>query len=676
MAEPALKELMQSILRAQDRNNRARTRELRSRATKGFKEVFDQVPSLLHFNLPGLPGYLPEEGAPHGLLFYDEWLSGAEGLSSCAWPAGPGPARPVVESLMLIGSSGSVGHTARSDLDYWVCYRPGLLSGRELALFRRKLAEVSAWASDRHDTECNFYLVDLLELSKGRLANELNPEQDGDVAPMLLLEEFYRTMILVAGRVPLWAIWPLGLGAGEYRREAALMAPLDWELEPPRWVDLGFPEKAAPQEYLAAAMWLTCKSEADPFKGILKIMPILEALETDFRAPFLCDSVKAGVIANQDPSVAVDPYIITIDRVIAFALTHLTPLQLNLIRDAAILKVLGLTGRDGGEAQLAPDPSKDRVISGWIADWGWPPERLRRLLGYNAWTDRERLDQGYDLSLLLFNVYMRISNKLMSQFPGEVNASHNELLPFAARILGRQNGLEHTVGLLPSKFHRDSLSHRLAVLRDPGGEAFGVYDFSEGADLGSLRLDESRRLHETKWAAKAAAWIVGNGLHGGGFTISLPEGNGSLPAEPDFLDYLGALAKAFPPLSFADLDPESVWSAGASGPVLLCLNFGLPQGDGRISTVDVVYRTGWGELRHQHLELSRHGSEADKFHALGKLLLGPIGLSDVRNLVDATPSPTKALGRAFRNLRAALAAGLQRTSAMQNGQGSMSRIDI
>ncbi|MDR0622669.1 MAG: class I adenylate cyclase, partial [Deltaproteobacteria bacterium] len=456
---------MDSLLEAQERNNQARYRELRSLATPGFLKVFDLAPTLLHHNHPDLPGYLDHPNTPHGVVAYANWEMQAREL-----PIGPfndAAADPVVECLVLIGSSGSVGHTVRSDLDYWVCYRQERLNGPSLALFKQKLQAISHWASREHNTEANFYLVNLAELVRGRIEHSLGEEAEGEVAPHLLMEELYRTILFVAGRFPLWCVWPEDRSQEEYVEAAKVMAPLDWTDVPPDYVDLGFPIKAQPQEYLASAMWLAYKAETDPFKGVLKLVPILEAVETDFRSPLLCDLVKNEIINNPLPHFAVDPYIITIDRVAAFCATHLSPEHTELVRAAAVLKVLGLTGREGDQSQrTVVSPSKLRVLTKWIDDWNWPPDRLGHLAAYDQWTERERLSLGNDILMMLLGVYMRISSHLITRFPGQVNAQDEQLAPFAARSLGRQRGLEATVELLPSDLHRNSISKRVVFQQD------------------------------------------------------------------------------------------------------------------------------------------------------------------------------------------------------------------
>jgi adenylate cyclase class 1 len=675
---------MLSLLMAQKLNNQARIRDLRARATPGFRKVFDFVPTLLHLNHPDLPGYLDVPFAPRGVLFYDTWLKNVHESERPPFVSSPpDPPRPVVESLALIGSSGSVGHTAGSDLDYWVCYRPSSLPPREMELFSQKLAAITQWALQEHGAEANFYLVNLSELEKGQVSRNWGADKtEGEVAPQFLLEELYRTCVFVAGRVPLWTIWPLEGSQEDYLKLARQIAPLEWRDAPPRFVNMGFPEKPNPQEFLAASMWLAYKSESAPFKGILKIVPILEALEENFAAPLLCDIVKREIIRNPDPNSAVDPYIITVESVIKFAEKKFTPDNLNLLRESSILKVLGLTGKSPAAAP-ADDPAKKRVIDRWISEWNWPREKLDRLLDYDNWSDRERLDQGNALLVLLFSVYIAISNRLITLFPDQVNAQDAELAPFAARILGRQKGLEATVDLLPSQFHRASLSKGLALDYDRQSQLWSVYNYAwePPADLPSATLPqeawktEKNRVYEAKRAVKAAAWLARNQLLGHGFNVSVPENSDSLVTDDYFNCFLYVLNSALPPLSFSELNPDTLWQAAAQGTVLLAFNFEIPRETSKILTLDAVFRTGWGEMRHVWTDASDLRVEADKYLLLSSFLLESCGVFDPQKLRLGDPNPSNHLRRAFLNLKSAFAASLYKSPNANRGE-SRALIDL
>ncbi|MDR2442444.1 MAG: class I adenylate cyclase [Deltaproteobacteria bacterium] len=682
-----LTKILDSIFEAQARNNQARQRDLRSMATPGFLKVFDLAPTLLHFNHPELPGYLDHPETPHGLVGYDYWLMNSSEISIGPWTNSQ-QFSPVVECLVLIGSSGSVGHTHRSDLDYWVCYNPNNLKGRALALFKEKLQLVSNWALNEHQTEANFYLVNLAEVARGRIEHSWGEEADGEVAPHLLMEELYRTILFVAGRIPLWCVWPPDYPETVYRRNAEALAPLNWENSPPTYVDMGFPTKPQPQEYLASAMWLAYKSETDPFKGILKLIPILEAVETDFQSPLLCDLVKSEIINNPYSMTSVDPYIITIDRVIDFGSKNLSPEHLELLRTASVLKVLGLTGKPGEVLRSGIiSPSKLRVLTKWMDEWGWPPDRVGHLAAYDQWTERERLRLGNDILMMLLGIYMRISSHLITRFPGQVNAQDEELAPFAARILGRQRGLEATVELLPSDLHRQSLSRRMIFQQDVLTGQWAVYNLppndasqnnkdSNGSnssqdnkgsqdnkvssqaqpEFAPMEIPEgSDIVFESERVAKAAAWLIRNQLYGDDLEVYVTDSFEL--TTPMLKAYLKALDDLFPAVEFYNLDTDTIWQVGAKGSVLIAFNLEDPT-ETKIRTMDAVFRTGWGEMRHQWKDLAGFMAEADKYLELGTMLFEVCGLLSVESLV-LHPAQAETFNRAFVNLKAALMAHLR-----------------
>ena len=668
-----LAKILDANLEAQESNNQARYRDLRSMATPGFLKVFDLAPTLLHFNHPDLPGFLDNPGTPHGLVGYDYWLAQAQDAMAGPWNGAP-PSRPIIECLALIGSSGSVGHTHRSDLDYWVCYNPSRLSGEALHLFREKLQLISKWALEEHRAEANFYLVNLAELAQGRIEHSWGEATDGEVAPHLLMEELYRTILIVAGRIPLWCIWPPSAGKDAYFKAAAILAPLDWKNEPPRFVDLGFPTSPQPQEYLAAAMWLAYKSEADPFKGILKLVPILEAVETDFKSPLLCDLVKSEILDNPTAMIAVDPYIITINRVIGYGAKNLSPEHLDLLRTAAVLKVLGLTGNGDGEAPRSGSISqaKLRVLTRWMEDWGWPPDKVGHLTNYDHWTERERLRLGNDILMMLLGVYMRVSSHLITRFPGQVNAQDEELAPFAARILGRQRGLEATVDLLPSDLHRKSLSKRMVFQQDILTGKWAIYNLPEPSSKNSEPevAVAGDIIYECERVAKGAAWLVRNELCGPGLDVTVAD---SFELTTDMLTaFIRTLEERFPPVEFYNLDIDSIWHVGAKGYVVLAFNLEDP-GEVKIRTLDLIYRTGWGEMRHQSKDLTGLMAEADKYLELGAMLFEVCGVIPIESLV-LHPPQMETFNRAFVNLKAALMAHMR--PRHQNRVSSKSLIDL
>ena len=643
-------------------NNQARIRELWRYATEGFIQVFNQVPWLLNTNQPGQPGYVPDPQTPCGVKYINRqlWLPPAEQLSDPLKPAG----RPVVESLFLIGSSGSVGHNASSDLDYWVCLEDGSLEGRSLELFQQKLSAITLWARDKHDTEANFYLINLADLRKGRLTKLNKSETEGEVAPLLLLEEFYRTFLFVAGRHPLWPILPLSTDAQEYQKLRDFLAA-DLASE---YVDLGFPTLPPPQEVLAAALWLSRKSEADPFKGLLKIMVLLDYVQSDLSRDPLCHEVKKAILSTPEEDLPVDPYILTINRVTDYGRLYLSPEELDLLRMASALKVLG-GGVENQPVFFIPDNSPKRFLLSQLAKkWNWSRDRVVHLVNYNSWPEREQLHFGGELLNMLTGVYIRIAQYLIKHFPGQINPQDEDLAPLAARLLTRMGGLDYTVETLPSKIHYRSISDRM----------FLEYENSDGFwrlhALGRNNLpSEHNLIYGCPRAAKVAAWLVHNQIYGPDKSLIINNPRGQAPTPELFMDFLKILNETFPHFEPRHYDLDNLWSPDGQGKIALALNFEIPPEDQpELATVDLIIRTGWGEMRHHMVEAGGPAPLADRYLKVIQVIIRECGPKvSPENLVFLEPR-TPELRKAMMNIRGGLASSRRK----RLGGPGKSRLDI
>ena len=659
---PELRNEIYNNFTRQHANNRARIRELHRYATAGFGEVFNRVPTLLNVNRPEDPGYVSDPDTPHGIKFIERqlWLP----RKMRAETPGTSPAAaPVVESLFLIGSSGSVGHNASSDLDYWVCYEPSSFDARGFELFTQKLSLISQWAEETHDTEANFYTVDLADLAQGRLTRLDDAETEGEVAPLLLLEELYRTFLQVAGRPPIWQGLPLSVELEGYRAASqALTSEPDSE-----YIDLGYPALPRPQEMQAAALWLARKSEADPFKGILKIVTLLDYVESDFTRPLLCNRVKAAVLTADDEDLPVDPYIMTIDQVMEFGRDNLTPEELELMRTAAALKVLGGEGRT--VLDLPPDSAKRKILEAWTRRWGWDRRHIDHLVNYNQWSDRAQLQLGADLLSLLTRVYIRIARHLIQNYPGQVNPQDDELTPLAARLLTRTGGLSSTVEHLPSAFHQSNLARTLILQHDPKSCTWNIHA-ADGA-----KTSDDNLVFTHNRAVRIAAWLVNNRVYGPGSRLYIrrPPGDPVRLAPEDMEELLQLTCEAFPEFNLRHENLETIWSSGGHGKILVALNFELPPEETDLTTADFVLRTGWGEMRHFFVNVGKEVSLADKYFKIVQAILKESGdHPSPENLVFQVPD-TPEMRKAAGNIKVGLTAAAKKTRAVRP---SKTRIDI
>ncbi|MEW5722853.1 MAG: class I adenylate cyclase [Thermodesulfobacteriota bacterium] len=585
-------------------NNIMRIREMLRYAAPGFRKVFESVPFLLQVNRPQNPGYV--ESARPALGLYGFERSGFAGLYREAHPGKSfrdfQVVGPCIQSLTLIGSPGSVGHTQASDLDYWVCVNRDQLPPEGWTFLEAKLGRVAEWAAAVHDTEVHFYLLDLNDLRADRLG-ALAEEQSGDLMPRLLKEEFYRTLLHVAGRMPLWWVVSPEISQEEYEDISANLDRLgSTTFNPQDVVDLGFPQPAPPREYLGAAMWQTFKALKDPFKAVLKMVLLLEQVERGFRAPLPCHQIKETILNSRFEDLPVDPYLLTIRRVLDFVEDQ--PDIRDLVRISAWFKM-------SPPLEGPPSPERDpktAILASLTRGWGWSEDRRRDLLGYQDWPERRKLAMGEEARALVFDLYSRLAARLRADYPEQVQVSGESLTRLNALILARFTADETRVEELPSAFHRQAFPRDLSLVHD--GRRWLVYDSSR---------PQGDFLYQARRAARVAAWLVHNRVWGPGLKIRLRPGQTSLKLGA-LLALLPLLQKVLPPLSLAAVEEQGLLPRPVGTRVLI-VNLEEPSDQKRLATAELIFRTNIGQTGHEVLELDLALSEAEKLAWLARKVL-------------------------------------------------------
>jgi len=167
------------------------------------------LPLIFHVNHPMLPGYVSHQ-TPCGVAHYKpskDDLRRARGQARSFRYNRELRARELhIDALFVMGSAGTVGQSESSDLDIWVCYNSNL-SADALAQLRLKCQQLTRWAEQTIRLEVHFFLMDPSRFHLGQLGS-LSSEGSGSAQHYLLLDEFYRTALWLAGKVPLWWFVP------------------------------------------------------------------------------------------------------------------------------------------------------------------------------------------------------------------------------------------------------------------------------------------------------------------------------------------------------------------------------------------------------------------------------------------------------------------------------------
>lgn len=617
-------------------NNIMRTREMLRYGSRGFRTVFQTVPYLLQVNLPTTPGFVASKQPAMGIYGFER-----SGFARMFMEANPDRElkelfvlHPRIQSLMLIGSAGSIGHTQISDLDYWVCVNRKDLPPGDLDFLQEKLQLIQRWAWLKHKTEAHFFLMDLEDIRMNRLG-DFEGESSGDLMPRLVKEEFYRTSLHVVGRMPLWWLTPTGITQAQYRAVSASLEKMALTtLHPDDIMDLGCPEPPKPLEYLGAAMWQAHKSQKDPFKAVLKMMLILEQVENRLEAPLLCNQVKEAILSSSADDLPIDPYLISIKRVLAYARE-----SLELVRFSALFKMHAPLHK----ALTDQADPKSKIMEELRDEWGWKSEKLEDLFNYRHWSEKRKLDLGEEIKALLLELFSRIAARLRADYPEEVVVQSDSMAMLSAQILARYTSHKTKVEELPSAFHRYSFPRDLSI-------AFEKYEWKiHDSSLPGEAVFKAER------AARIAMWLVHNSLWNNDLTIRLADI--AYPIKKSaFLALFHVLDRIFPPFDMNSIKGKGLLSK-PQGPMVVIINMEEPNHETRIIDAEIVYRSNIGEMFHETL-LSLQGNEEDKYRRVAERIL-EIDDSDFR-LVEIFSPPGQAeefikekLSRFFKNYKKA-----------------------
>ncbi|MFO8025086.1 class I adenylate cyclase [Thiohalophilus sp.] len=409
------------------RLNRARLARISGDLRPLQQEFLQLLPLLFHINHPLLPGYV-DKTTPSGVPDYSPdalALSAARRLAKSFELKKRAYRRFEIQALYLMGSPGTIAYSPTSDFDIWVCHDPGLDPGQIEAL-QLKAQGIEQWARTL-DVEAHLFLVNPERFRQGE-HSRLTRESSGSMQHYLLLEEFYRTGVLLAGRYPLWWLVPAEheLNYDEYVADIKLKRYIHSKDH----IDFGGLAAIRAEEFYGASLWLLYKGINAPYKSILKTL-LMEAYASEFPGiDLLCVEFKRQIYQEQDPDIdALDPYRMMLHKVEAYLSTQESPQRLDLARRSFYFKV--------NEKLSDPDavgtPWRREQLTRLVEQWGWPHGKVLRLDRRDEWKLDSVMDERKQIIREFTTTY-----RFLSEFTRQQGNTTNLIRADDVHILGRK----------------------------------------------------------------------------------------------------------------------------------------------------------------------------------------------------------------------------------------------
>jgi len=429
--------------------------------SKKDRNIFMCIPRLLHVNQEGLPGFVDDEEVPCGIYNYTVDRGSQHHLEQL-FPKQilrrKKNFNPVIHSVLLIGSVGSIAQTGKSDLDYTLLVEISRFTPKTLSLFKRKLQLIEEWIWGRFNLETHFFINDYKEV-KSNIFGESDSESTGSAQGKLLKEEMYRTMIVTAGKIPFWWIVPVETSDEKYEELFQLINSRKTLLNRDEFLDIGNVEDISEGEFFGGSIWTLIKSFKSPFKTLMKMGLLEEYMFSETKFNLLCHQIKRNVF-SENFHTQVDPYLMLFDRAEKFFGKTKSDNEVDALRTAFYMKVG--TKLSPEEFQNGSNNPQKSILIKMFQSWGWSPSKIAQLNDYSGWQMKNKVALGSRISKILMTSYKNISEKNKAIAPGESLITEKD-----THLLGRKlfsyyrkspNKVENLFSLIDGKTAENELT--------------------------------------------------------------------------------------------------------------------------------------------------------------------------------------------------------------------------
>ncbi|MCJ8170533.1 class I adenylate cyclase [Atopomonas sediminilitoris] len=528
--------------------------------------VLTLLPLLFHVNHPLLPGYV-SGSTPAGLSLYepDERVlqEVARLTRSFAYKRQRNAPTPIW-SLFLMGSMGTVAHSDHSDLDLWVCHDPALNS-RALDELARKCELLTLWAASL-GAETNFYLVNPEQFARGQRTSDLSAEDCGSAQHYLLLDEFYRTAMHLAGRYPLWWLVPV---YEELRYNEYCNILIDKRfIRAEETIDFGHLAYIPPGEFIGAGMWQLFKGIESPYKSVLKLL-LTEVYASEHpQVECLALRFKQAVYRGQLQLDELDPYIMVYRRLEEYLAAPAERQRLELVRRCLYLKINQKLSRSSRYESWQRE-----VVQRLANEWHWDERQLGLLDSRSQWKVRQVIGERKQLVGELTYSYRFLSQFARTQ-QAEVPLNRRDLGVLGRRLYAAFERKAGKVEFINPGIAPDLAEDNLSLVHLDSEQYANEPQWAlyQGT-LGSNEWFDYSPLKRSRDLISLLAWCQRNGVIDSGTRLALHPGQSEL-GDVELSQLLASLQQSFP-TPFPAIPEDALLAPARPVQILLLVNIGL-----------------------------------------------------------------------------------------------------
>ncbi|UTT83571.1 class I adenylate cyclase [Vibrio pelagius] len=581
------------------------------------QRVFHLIPALLHYNHPMMPGFYDQQ-VPFGIRSFTPNEFQKQFVEDTELTLGgklTETNNPEILGLYTMGSTSSIGQSTSSDLDIWVCVSPDMDGGARDSLTNKCLL-ITDWAQTL-GVEANFFLMDEQRF-RSNYSEEMTGDNCGSSQHLLLLDEFYRSAVRLAGQRLLWQIIPPEMEEcyDEYVHDLCNKGYIDCS----QWIDFGKLNRIPAEEYFGSNLWQLYKSIDSPYKSVLKAI-LLEAYSWEYpHTQLLSIDTKRRFFADEPDLYGMDSYYLMLEKVTRYLERINDDTRLDLVRRCFYLKTHEKLSREAGVGSVA---WRREALTEMTQAWSWDHETIVELDNRRNW----KVEQVKVVHHALLDALM-LSYRNLIQFARR-NDITSAISPQDISILARKlyaafEVLPGKVTLLNPQISPDLHEPDLSFIEVRQGQTNKAGWYLYKQPLIAHRILGQPSLEHHEYLSKLVAWSFFNGLITESTRLHSVVRDAHIDIDK-FYQMVSDLRNTFSlrkrrpsmqalasPCEISQLamfinfenDPTSELSARALKVDLKSadiFSFG-EEGQSLVGSVDLVYRNSWHEVRTLHFQ--------------------------------------------------------------------------
>ncbi|MGV8059711.1 MAG: class I adenylate cyclase [Smithellaceae bacterium] len=538
--------------------------------------ILYMLPWLLSVNRPSVPGYVKELKEPFHVfniegnreilkheVSFKKTFDIKEEKSLIRYPS----QYPQIQGIYTIGSVGTISQTSHSDCDIWICIDKSDFKNKTLQHLNEKINLIKDWLDTRLKIPVYFFLSDVEDIRQCNFGN-LDLEGCGSAQKNVLKEEFYRTTILVEGKVPFW--WVCFETAESVDYDQAFTQNAGSDFGERDFIDMGNLEEVNQNEYFGASLWQFNKSLTHPLKSIIKMLHLKMFLEAP-EEELLCHKFRRAVLEGKDKKTFPDPSIFAMNTVLDYYSQHAKEEYFEFIKKCFYLRfdMKLLSKTQALKEEMAGDIFKKYKID---------RRDIYRLNEFESWQLGEKVAFGELMFEFLIDIYKDIV-RIQQGKSGEI--APQDLTIIGRKLSSSLQVKEHKVSVL----HIPAENLKLPVLTfSPAGKIWRV-NSSDGQSLPVIT-------HEN--IIFCIAYIVWNGIYDPVQTRMLP--NQTAVTMQEIINLGKKIRDVFGSFDISGVHFGNFLQKETISKMLLVVSFENQSMNMDVYDFCIIYKNNWEEL--------------------------------------------------------------------------------